>query len=103
MLRHLQPGDECWIAEGSSDCWSLMSDHRKAIAIPSATLLKPKDKELLQRLTAQLSIRWRMAPDRDEPGLRLASQLKEILPMLQLIDLPEGCKDYSDYYCARHP
>lgn len=97
ILRHLKPGDECWIAEGCSDAWALCSDHRKAIAIASATLLQPKDKVLLQEVTARLSIRWRMAPDSDEPGRKLASQLKVILPNLEIVPLPDGVKDYSDY------
>ena len=98
MLRRLKPDDECWIAEGSSDTWSHMSDHHKVIAIASATLLSPKDKALLQEVTAQLSIRWRMAPDNDGPGRKLAAQLTEILPMLDIVELPEGVKDYSDFY-----
>ena len=101
VLRLLEPHEECWISEGSSDCWSLLSDHHKALAIASATLLQPRDKELLQRVTAQLSIRWKMAPDQDEPGRNLAAQLKDILPNLEIIDLPPGCKDYSDYH-VRH-
>lgn len=96
ILRYLKPGGECWIAEGCSDAWALCSDHKKAIAIASATLLQPKDKELLQEVTARLSIRWRMSPDSDEPGRKLASQLKEILPNLEIVPLPEGVKDYSD-------
>ena len=102
VLRLLQPHGECWIAEGSSDCWSLLSDHHKAIAIASATLLQPRDKELLLRVSKELSVRWKMAPDRDEPGRRLACQLKEILPDLEIVELPEGCKDYSDSYVKRH-
>ena len=98
IVKFLKPGDECWIAEGCSDCWSLMSDHKKALAIASATLLQPKDKQLLQEITAQLSIRWRMAPDNDEPGRQLAAQLKKVLPMLEIVELPEGCKDYSDAF-----
>lgn len=101
MLRRLKPGDECWIAEGSSDAWSHMSDHHKVIAIASATLLKPNDKQLLQEVTARLSIRWKMAPDQDAPGRRLAAQLKEILPMLDIVELPEGVKDYSDFYLLK--
>lgn len=98
MLKLLKPGDECWIAEGSSDCWSLLSDHKKAIAIASATLLQPKDKQLLQEITARLCIRWRMAPDNDEPGASLFEQLQKILPNLEHVPLPEGCKDYSESY-----
>lgn len=101
MLKLLKPGDECWIAEGSSDCWSLLSDHKKAIAIASATLLQPKDKQLLQEITARLSIRWRMSPDADSPGLKLFEQLKKILPILEYVPLPEGCKDYSEAFVKR--
>lgn len=98
ILRYLKEGEECWIAEGSSDCWSHLSSHHKAISIPSATLLGERDKELLQRVTVELRVRWRMAPDADEPGHRLAAQLREILPRLEIVELEEGCKDYSEQY-----
>jgi hypothetical protein len=39
-----------------------------------------------------------MFPDRDVPGERLFLQLKEVLPSLERHQLPQGCKDYSDYY-----
>ena len=47
VLNLLRPGEELYIAEGCSDCWSLLSAGHKAIAIPSATLLTKKDKEQL--------------------------------------------------------
>ena len=50
VLNMLRPGDELYIAEGCSDCWSLLSAGHKAIAIPSATLLTKKDKEMLKHL-----------------------------------------------------
>ncbi|MCR5778968.1 MAG: hypothetical protein K6G70_00245 [Bacteroidaceae bacterium] len=50
VLNLLRPGDELYIAEGCSDCWSLLSAGHKAIAIPSATLLTQKDVELLSKL-----------------------------------------------------
>ena len=34
----------------------------------------------------------------DTPGERLFLQLKEVLPDLVRHQLPEGCKDYSDYF-----
>ena len=101
ILRYLKPGDECWIAEGCSDAWSHMSDQHKVISIPSATLLQPHDKELLRDVTTRLKIRWKMMPDNDEPGRRLAAQLQEILPMLEIVVLPAGVKDYSDYRLLR--
>lgn len=54
ILKLLKEGEELWIAEGCSDCWSLLSAGHKAIAIPSATLLKPKDLEPLSALSSQL-------------------------------------------------
>ena len=98
IVKRLNPGDELWIAEGCSDAWSLLSSGRKTIAIPSATLLSPKDKELLSSLSSSLSLKWNMYPDKDAPGERLFQQLKEILPDLQHHQLPKDCKDFSDYY-----
>ncbi len=98
VLKMLKPGEELWITEGASDCWAMLSSGHKAIAIPSATLLSPKDKETLSTLSAQLSIEFHMYPDRDEPGERLFLQLKEVLPDLVHHQLPQGCKDYSEYY-----
>ena len=98
IVKRLKAGDELWIAEGCSDAWSLLSSGRKAIAIPSATLLSPKDKELLSSLSSSLSLKWNMFPDKDAPGERLFLQLKKILPDLQHHQLPKDCKDFSDYY-----
>ena len=98
ILKLLQPGEDLYITEGCSDCWAMLSAGHKAIAIPSATLLKPKDVELLSTLNAKLSTKFHMFPDRDEPGERLFLQLKEVLPNLEHHQLPLGCKDYSEYY-----
>ena len=91
VLNLLHPGDELWITEGCSDCWAMLSAGHKAIAIPSATLLKKKDVE-------QLSIGFHMYPDRDAPGERLFLQLKQVLPNLVHHQLPSDCKDFSEYY-----
>ena len=98
VLKMLKPGDELWITEGCSDCWAMLSAGHKAIAIPSATLLKKRDVAQLSIINSQLSIKFRMYPDRDEPGERLFLQLRELLPSLEHLQLPPGCKDYSDYY-----
>ena len=100
VLNLLKPGEVLFIAEGCSDCWSLLSAGHKAIAIPSATLLSKKDVELLQTLSSELSVRYEMYPDRDAPGERLFMQLKERLPQLVHHQLPPGCKDFSDYYLS---
>ena len=98
VLNRLKPGEPLYITEGCSDCWAMLSSGHKAIAIPSATLLKPKDKEQLSTLNSKLSTEFHMYPDKDAPGERLFLQLKEVLPNLVHHQLPPGCKDYSDYY-----
>ena len=98
VLNLLHEGEELYITEGSSDCWAMLSAGHKAIAIPSATLLKPKDVELLSTLHAQRSTHFHMYPDRDEPGERLFLQLQKVLPHLEHHQLPVGCKDFSEYY-----
>ena len=98
VLNLLKNGEELYIAEGCSDCWSLLSAGHKAIAIPSATLLTKHDIELLSSLSSSLSLTFHMYPDRDEPGERLFLQLQRVLPSLQHHHLPPDCKDFSDYY-----
>ena len=100
VLNLLKPGEALYITEGCSDCWAMLSAGHKAIAIPSATLLKRKDVEQLSIVHSQLSIVFHMFPDRDEPGERLFLQLKERLPNLVHHQLPPGCKDFSDYYLS---
>ena len=98
VLNLLKNGEELYIAEGCSDCWSLLSAGHKAIAIPSATLLTRHDVELLSSLSSSLSLTFHMYPDRDEPGERLFLQLQCVLPSLQHHHLPPDCKDFSEYY-----
>ncbi|MGM9838185.1 MAG: CHC2 zinc finger domain-containing protein [Paludibacteraceae bacterium] len=92
ILPMLRPDEELWITEGASDCWAMLSSGRKAIAIPSATLLKDKDIEPLRGLNLH------MYPDRDAPGERLFLDLRERLPQIVRHELPNGCKDFGDYY-----
>ena len=98
VLNLLKPGETLFITEGCSDCWAMLSAGHKAIAIPSATLLKRKDAEQLSVLSSQLSVRFAMYPDSDVPGERLFLQLQEVLPSLVRHQLPAGCKDFSEYY-----
>ena len=120
VLNMLKPGDELYITEGCSDCWAMLSSGRKAIAIPSATLLSQKDKEILQAIAgtkvqgvqgvqedknsslftlhSSLGTLFHMFPDNDAPGERLFLQLQKVLPGLVHHQLPPGCKDFSDYY-----
>ena len=101
VLNMLKQRDMLFIAEGCSDCWSLLSAGHKAIAIPSATLLSKKDKELLLSLSSSLSLTFHMYPDADIPGERLFLQLKQVLPTLVRHSLPPGCKDFSELYLQR--
>ena len=118
VLRLLRPGEPLYITEGCSDCWAMLSAGHKAIAIPSATLLSNKDKELLRSISqaptkpprgeasvspsgderGTFGVTFHMYPDNDVPGERLFLQLKEVLPSLVRHQLPAGCKDFSDYY-----
>ena len=98
VLNRLQHGETLFIAEGCSDCWSLLSAGHKAIAIPSATLLSKKDVGLLQALSSERSVSFEMWPDNDTPGESLFLQLQQVLPGLVRHQLPQGCKDFSEYY-----
>ena len=98
IVRGMAPGEQLFITEGCSDCWAMLSAGHKAIAIPSATLLKPEDKKWLAEMGEQLHTEWHMFPDRDAPGESLFLQLKEILPQLVHHQLPPECKDFSEYY-----
>lgn len=92
ILRYLRPNEELWITEGCSDCWAMLSSGKKAIAIPSATLLKEKDLEPLRGLNLH------MFPDQDRPGERLFLELRERLPQLVRHQLPSGYKDFGEWF-----
>ena len=98
IVRGMAPDEQLFITEGCSDCWAMLSAGHKAIAIPSATLLKPEDKKWLAEIGEKLHTEWHMFPDRDAPGESLFLQLKEILPQLVHHQLPPECKDFSEYY-----
>lgn len=92
ILKLLKENEELWITEGCSDCWAMLSSGKKAVAIPSATLLKREDVELLRGLNLH------MFPDHDEPGERLFMELRKVLPQIRKHELPVGFKDFGDYY-----
>ena len=96
VLNLLKEGEELYIAEGCSDCWALLSSGKKAVAIPSATLLNVKDIEVLKGLNLH------MYPDSDIPGEKLFLQLKTYCPQLVRHQLPTNCKDYSEYSANHH-
>lgn len=101
VLKLLKDGESLFITEGCSDCWAMLSSGHKAVAIPSATLLREDDLLPIRKLVSEKGITLHMYPDRDEPGSRLYLQLKEQLPSLIYHQLPDGFKDYSDYYLSK--
>lgn len=98
VVKRLKLGERLFITEGCSDCWAMLSAGHKAIAIPSATLLKPEDKQLLTDIGRLYQVEFHMFPDQDVPGESLFMQLREMLPQLVHHQLPPGCKDFSEYY-----
>ena len=101
VLKLLKPGEPLYIAEGCSDCWALLSSGRKAIAIPSATLLKTASPIPLRWEGAnQLGTTFHMYPDQDEPGERLYLELKELLGNVEHHSLPPGHKDFGSWWAS---
>lgn len=98
VVNRLKAGDELFITEGCSDCWAMLSSGRKAIAIPSATLLSQEDRETLRSLSREKSVSFHMFPDCDAPGESLFMQLRDVLPGLVHHQLPVGCKDFGEAY-----
>lgn len=104
ILRLLKPHEPLFISEGITDCLALMSAGHKAIAIPSATLLKPQDIQILKDLPLSRGtegVSFHIYPDQDAPGEQLYNQLSSLLPNLTRHQLPPGIKDFSDYYLQR--
>lgn len=98
ILRLLKPNEPLWITEGCSDCWAMLSSGRKAIAIPSATLLKPEDLKIFETKNMELGTTFHMYPDNDSPGERLFLDLRACLPQIERHQLPAGCKDFAEAY-----
>ena len=96
ILNHLSVDEKLFISEGITDCIALLSSGRKSIAIPSATLLHDSDVKLL------ISKNLFMYPDNDNAGKFLYDNLSKKLDafgsMIMYLQLPEDCKDFSDYY-----
>lgn len=99
VLSQLSDGEPLFITEGASDCMAMLSARHKAIAIPSATLLKPEDVAMLKSVKTLTNIH--ICPDRDRPGEALALDLKQHFPQIMRHQLPEGYKDFGDYWKTR--
>ena len=91
-LKDYPPGEPLLITEGPSDCWTALTLGFHAIAIPSATLFDRSFQALLAGRNLHIF------PDQDEAGLSLYFELKQALSSLVYHQLPEGCKDLSEYY-----
>lgn len=91
-LKDYLPDEPLLITEGPSDCWTALTLGIHAIAIPSATLFDRRFQGLLAGRNLHIF------PDQDEAGLSLYFELKKALPSLVYHQLPEGCKDLSEYY-----
>lgn len=91
-LKDYPPDEPLLITEGPSDCWTALTLGIHAIAIPSATLFDRRFQGLLAGRNLHVF------PDQDEAGLSLYFELKKALPSLVYHQLPEGCKDLSEYY-----
>lgn len=96
ILNTMKYGDDLYISEGITDCLALLSAGKKAVAIPSATILPQLD--LIKLKTYKLH----MYPDRDNAGKQAYFNLKRFFvnhyAMLKAEPLPDGVKDYSEYY-----
>lgn len=96
ILKTMNKGDKLYISEGITDCLALLSSKKKAVAIPSATILPEKD--LIKLSKYQLF----MYPDHDVAGEKAFATLQHFfikqLCFLKRCNLPDTFKDYSDYY-----
>lgn len=99
ILKMIKAGEPLYVSEGVTDCIALLSAGHKAIAIPSATLLNKEDMQLLNSLGV---LDLHIYPDQDIAGEKLYIQLLHIANQIGACvtrhRLPEGCKDFSDYW-----
>ena len=98
VLKRLKEGEPLYITEGASDCWAMLSSGHKAIAIPSATLLKREELKQLFGSEEMRRLNVHIYPDQDAPGEALFLALRELLPQIVRHQLPAGCKDYGELW-----
>ena len=107
VLRRLGQEDDLYIAEGPSDAWSLLSSGCRTVAIASSTLFNPKEmhREFTEAGIFEKNITLHIFPDKDDAGTCLYGQLLDFANENGLClvrhDLPEGCKDFSDYWTSK--
>lgn len=99
VLNTLKRGERLYISEGITDCLAMLSAGLKAVAIPSATIQPLADLILLKNYDLY------MYPDQDDAGRRAFMELRRFFvnqyAMLKAEELPEGMKDYCEYYISR--
>lgn len=98
ILNTLNRGEKLYISEGITDCLAMLSSGLKAVAIPSATIQPLEDLILLKNYDLH------MYPDQDEAGLRAFMELRRFFvnnySTVKAEKLPEGVKDYCEYYIS---
>lgn len=103
VLKLLKAGEPLYVSEGITDCIGLLSAGHKAIAIPSATLLNREDMQLLKSFGA---LNLHIYPDQDKAGEKLYTELLHVANQtgacMTRHPLPEGCKDFSDYWISQN-
>lgn len=113
VLKLLRPGEPLFVTEGCSDCWSMLSAGHKAIAVPSATLLKDSDIEQVLKVVRQKFETFEkfekypafhIFPDQDTAGEQLYQRLLQASLKFGFTlvrhNLPASCKDFSDLYLS---
>lgn len=100
IVNNMSYGDELYISEGITDCLALLSAGKKAVAIPSASILPVYDLMDLSKF------RLHMYPDQDDAGRKAFSALRRFFTnhyaILKEELLPKGTKDFSEYYVMSH-
>lgn len=98
ILNSLKRGDKLYISEGITDCLAMLSSALKAVAIPSATIHPLEDLILLKNYDLH------MYSDQDEAGQRAFMELRRFFvnnySTVKAEKLPEGMKDYCEYYIS---
>lgn len=96
VLNDMRQGEDIYISEGVTDCLALLSSGKKAVAIPSATILPKHD------LLNLLPYKIHMYPDNDHAGEKAFGELRRFFINMgtNVIkhSLPNDMKDYSDFY-----
>ena len=99
ILNGMKSGDKLYISEGVTDCLALLSAGKKAVAVPSSTILPEDDLILLKDYDLH------MFPDNDDAGRRAFRELRRFFvnnySTVKEERLPEGIKDYCMYYAKQ--